>query len=272
MYQPTLGRWLSRDPIGVLGQSEIVYSHAYVANRLRGQLRPVVSEANGNVYAYVGNRPTNAIDPSGLADLKLNVTKPDSMPWSSGTLPGKFATTGYSERISVRYQTNKTKTMFRFKFTMEVKLSIILDLKNISKFKSKKQFKGLSRATAYGHEQKHVGNMIMIEMDAQAELTKAEATTYKTLAEAQKAVQKTFRDVKKRLDIRRKLEQNHGGKKPKSPGKYEFVQPLGTMPAKPTNAPKKNTQLDRDTQVVAAFDPCYTVLSTDFDTLWDPWP
>ncbi|MGL4554316.1 MAG: RHS repeat-associated core domain-containing protein [Gemmataceae bacterium] len=41
MYDPTIGRWLTEDPIGFEGE-------------------------DANLYRYVGNRPTNATDPSGL--------------------------------------------------------------------------------------------------------------------------------------------------------------------------------------------------------------
>ncbi|MFQ5731501.1 MAG: hypothetical protein ACE5KM_06065 [Planctomycetaceae bacterium] len=71
MYQPTVGRWLSRDPLGVRGQTEIAYSHAYVANRLREQLRPVSPGANQYVYAL--NSPKSRIDPSGLSSCVLEV-------------------------------------------------------------------------------------------------------------------------------------------------------------------------------------------------------
>lgn len=78
MYQPTVGRWLSRDPIGVQGQPEIVYSHEYVANRLRGQLRavspvttpPRFSGPNVNLYAYVDNSPVSFVDPSGMLQVR----------------------------------------------------------------------------------------------------------------------------------------------------------------------------------------------------------
>ncbi|GIW96784.1 MAG: hypothetical protein KatS3mg111_0117 [Pirellulaceae bacterium] len=42
-YSPTLGRWLSQDPIGF-------------------------NAGDANLYRYVANRPTNAIDPSGLVE------------------------------------------------------------------------------------------------------------------------------------------------------------------------------------------------------------
>ena len=45
-YDPHVGRWLSEDPIGF-------------------------KASDGNLYRYVGNGPTNFVDPSGLADLPI---------------------------------------------------------------------------------------------------------------------------------------------------------------------------------------------------------
>jgi RHS repeat-associated protein len=46
-YSPALGRWLSRDPVG--------------------------ERAGVNLYAYVGNNPSNAIDPLGLIDILIAI-------------------------------------------------------------------------------------------------------------------------------------------------------------------------------------------------------
>lgn len=48
MYDATIGRWLSQDPIGF-------------------------EAGDDNLYRYVGNNPTNAVDPCGLATLRVEV-------------------------------------------------------------------------------------------------------------------------------------------------------------------------------------------------------
>jgi RHS repeat-associated protein len=63
MYNPVVGRWISRDPLGQSdGGPEVVYSHEYVTNRMRAVLEP---------YAYVRNNPLNMVDPSGMVADEL---------------------------------------------------------------------------------------------------------------------------------------------------------------------------------------------------------
>ena len=60
MYHPGVGRFLSRDPIGFEGGDE-------------------------NLYRYVKNGPTNAVDPTGLAEQRTLVYDGKTM-----TLPAKL--------------------------------------------------------------------------------------------------------------------------------------------------------------------------------------
>ncbi len=60
MYMPTLGRWISKDPLPGNGEPEVLYTHQYVAERIHAILQP---------YTYVQNSPTGDTDPSGLAPL-----------------------------------------------------------------------------------------------------------------------------------------------------------------------------------------------------------
>ena len=48
-YDPSAGRWITRDPIGYAG--------------------------GGNLYGYVGNDPVNATDPSGLARVEIHYSE-----------------------------------------------------------------------------------------------------------------------------------------------------------------------------------------------------
>jgi RHS repeat-associated protein len=50
-YDPKIGRWLAKDPIGFAG-------------------------GDASLYSYVGQDPTNAIDPTGLATLTNNSSRP----------------------------------------------------------------------------------------------------------------------------------------------------------------------------------------------------
>ena len=49
-YDPTIGRWTTKDPIGFAG-------------------------GDTNLYAYVGNDPVTGIDPTGMSRLVFNVTR-----------------------------------------------------------------------------------------------------------------------------------------------------------------------------------------------------
>ncbi len=64
MYEPTLGRFLSRDPIAE-NVAEILYPF------------PGLGQIPSNLYVYVGNRPVTLSDPSGLDPKKPCSTKPE---------------------------------------------------------------------------------------------------------------------------------------------------------------------------------------------------
>ncbi len=57
MYMPTLGRWISKDRLPEKGEPEVLYTHEYVAKRMRAITDP---------YGYAINNPISYFDPSGL--------------------------------------------------------------------------------------------------------------------------------------------------------------------------------------------------------------
>jgi RHS repeat-associated protein len=61
MYQPTLGRFLSRDPL-VPGGPQILYPFPDMKTPTAPEL--------ASLYGYVSNNPTNLVDPSGLSALE----------------------------------------------------------------------------------------------------------------------------------------------------------------------------------------------------------
>lgn len=76
-YDPSTGRWLTRDPIGEPGFQTSQAAHVAAgvsASPGRWISRDPIGELGGlNLYAYVGNNPLNNVNPSGLAtDEALN--------------------------------------------------------------------------------------------------------------------------------------------------------------------------------------------------------
>lgn len=79
-YDPSLGRWLNRDPIGDIGfRSLPVGGQTLVdttANELTERLWELLKESSGpSSYSFVGNEPIHHIDPLGL--LKFDGCSPD---------------------------------------------------------------------------------------------------------------------------------------------------------------------------------------------------
>ncbi len=79
-YHPTLGRFVSRDPIGVWGDPGNA----------------------GNAYAYVGGNPVNGLDPMGLADMDMwSRTNSDNVDWLTPTArAGMNNGSGIGERLA----------------------------------------------------------------------------------------------------------------------------------------------------------------------------
>ncbi|MCX5727209.1 MAG: DUF2778 domain-containing protein [Candidatus Saganbacteria bacterium] len=72
-YDPRSGRYLTPDPLGVLGLLEHYGYRFYSAALGRWTSRDPIAEAGGvNLYGFVGNNPVNWVDPLGLEETMEN--------------------------------------------------------------------------------------------------------------------------------------------------------------------------------------------------------
>lgn len=84
MYQPILGRFLSRDPLGA-GGVDVLYDNNSFGDRLtrmRDGYRG--GDIGDNLYMYVYNNPVRWTDPSGLEPNRLRADSPDCLEVAKG--------------------------------------------------------------------------------------------------------------------------------------------------------------------------------------------
>src|SRR6059058_5616811 len=74
MYQPTLNRFASRDPLSADGV-DVIPNTGWFGQRLDamraryGYSGPLARGGDMNLYRYVGNNPVPFVDPSGLCEV-----------------------------------------------------------------------------------------------------------------------------------------------------------------------------------------------------------
>lgn len=90
MYQPTLGRFLSQDPLGPDGVDVLFDNNAYGAalDRMR------------NLYGYCGNNPVNCVDPSGLVPIAVTMCANALLPSTCVTVWINPPTTARRARVA----------------------------------------------------------------------------------------------------------------------------------------------------------------------------
>jgi hypothetical protein len=66
MYHPVLGRFLTRDPLPMDGEPVLMGADIDGIGSMTDEWDEPTNDERTNLYAYVGNSPTNYVDPSGL--------------------------------------------------------------------------------------------------------------------------------------------------------------------------------------------------------------
>jgi hypothetical protein len=166
---------------------------------------------------------------AGRVDLNLNPKTPDSMPWQRWKAPatgGEVGRTVAAPKYEYHVQKQRGANKFRVRYTLRLDATIKLDPD-----KTKKLHQELDGM--YGHEQRHVGNLITILQRAKAELEKVAGVEYKSQEAARKAGERNIRRIADTVQEAIRRDSEHSGKDPKSPAPGRPYAPIGTMPDEP---------------------------------------
>jgi RHS repeat-associated protein len=214
-YGPAIGRWISEDPIGFGG-------------------------GDTNLSRYVGNGPTNGVDPAGQATLRFSPESTRNMRWTEEKLkPGNLGTTKVDFHIS--WQTvcvcNCGRVWYHPEFTVTVIAKIFLDINQIRDLKRKKLIPGLDYRTAYGHEQKHVESTRWYAASVTDRLTEAEqkySFSSRAASDRYGAQLRLFYTADFLKYFLEEMLHEHPKFPGRAPGKIEMVEPIdGLMPDEP---------------------------------------
>ncbi|MEX2558485.1 MAG: RHS repeat-associated core domain-containing protein [Pirellulales bacterium] len=215
-YDPRIGRFTGEDPIGFEG-------------------------GDANLFRYVGNNPTNATDPLGLAELDLTPGDVDSMDWYLYKAPAPKKgegqqiaktytnTTGFPQ-VQEGKQGGKSTGKYKVKFNITADAKIQIDPAKVGKSK-------FTLEEAYGHEQQHVKVFITEMQKMKEKLEESEDTVYGSKEEAEKAGKTILEAALKEAKEAEKMDEKH--MHPDGPKKGIPYDPIGTMPEEPKTEPKK---------------------------------